>query len=459
MENCVIHGQCMRLAGWRSRAARPLCGAALAFLILATQAGCTREEASTSASNAQSEVEVRVTQPILRELPRTIRVTGTLHGDEETTIAAKVAGRIMKVYKDLGDAVPPGEALLQIDPTDYELARAERERAFVEALAELGLNELPPADFSIDKLPTVERAQLQADNAKQKHERARQLAEREPPLISEQDFADLRTAWDVAQSNLKVERLLAESTLAEARTLEAQVRIAEQRVRDAVHRAPEFDSTGNPEPTQAQPQYDTRRLYEVAMRMVTVGDFVQIGAPLMRLVDADPLKLRANVPERRLGAVQIGQSVQVHIEAFQDAFGGEVSRVSPAIDTATRAFPVEIRIDNSHRKLKPGSFATAEIEVGIEQALMVPESAIVTFAGVQKLLLVQDGKSKEQRVELGKRAEGLVEIRSGLKGDEQVILRPPASLGSGAPVRIIANQDQASAGAQSAPIEQKGATP
>ena len=84
----------------------------------------------------------------------------------------------------------------------------------------------------------VERARLQAENARARYERGRVLAERTPPLISVQDFADLKTAWEVAESNLRVERLDAEATLAEARTLQAQVRVAEQRVTDSVHRAP-----------------------------------------------------------------------------------------------------------------------------------------------------------------------------------------------------------------------------
>jgi multidrug efflux pump subunit AcrA (membrane-fusion protein) len=397
--------------------------------------GCDGKSTSTGDSSAIQEIAVAVTAPVQNELPRIIRVSGTLMGDEETTIAAKVAGRVIEVVRDLGDAAAPGDPLIRVDPIDYELARDERQRAFVESLSQLGLSELPAADFNVEQLPSVERARLQAENAKAKYERARVLAEREPPLISEQDFADLKTAWDVAQSELKVERLTAQATLAEARTLEAQVRIAQQRVIDTVHRAPMlFESS---EATTAQPhRAPAAREYEVASRMVNVGDYVQIGAPLMRLVDSDPLKLRASVPERRIGAVRAGQAAAVRIEAFVEPFAGEVSRVSPAVDQQTRAFPIEILVQNADRTLKPGSFATADIQVGREAALMVPSTSVISFAGVHKVVLVKDGKAQEQRVELGQRVDGLVEIRKGVSPQDDVVIKPGGSLATGTPVRI-----------------------
>ena len=77
--------------------------------------------------------------------------------------------------------------------------------------------------------------------------------------------------------------------------------------------------------------------------------------------------------------------------------------MSPAVDTATRTFAVEILVPNPDRVLKPGSFATAEIETGRESALLVPESVVRSFAGLNKIVLVRDGKASEQQVELGDR--------------------------------------------------------
>jgi len=425
----------------------------LAAALALAPAGCGREEADSKES--APEISVRVAQPTQRDLPRTIRVTGTLHGDEETTIAAKVEGRVVEVLKDMGDSVAAGESVIRIDATDYELARTERQRAFTEALARLGLEELPEGDLDVSKLPAVESARHQADNARARYERAKGLVNREQALISAQDFADVRTEWEVAQSQLQVEKLRAESTLAEARMLEAQVGIADQKVLDTNHRAPEAVSEADAAlevgaATGGMPGSEPlhmARVYEVAERMVTVGDFVQVGTPLVRLVDADPLKLRAAVPERRLGSVAKDQPVQVSTEASEHTSEGHVSRVSPAVDTRTRTFSVEILVANPERKLKPGSFATADIVVGNERAMVVPAAAVITFAGVHKVALVRENKIEERRVELGDPVGDDVEIRSGLTLEDTYVVNPSGALTTGTPVTIseAASQPLASA--------------
>lgn len=394
--------------------------------------GCNQQVESKGEKTAAAKEAIEVTTvfPQTKELPRTVRVTGTLRGDEETTIAAKVSGRIIAVYKDFGDAAAKGEALLRVDPVDYELMRDERARAFAQALAKLGLKELPPRDFDVAQLPTVERARLQSENAKARYERGALLANRTPPSISQQDFADLRTAWDVAESNVRVERLTVEAGLAEARTLEAQLRIAAQRVEDSIHRTPSPQASAD----SAESPNETK--YHVAQRFVSVGDFVQIGAPLFRLVDNDPVKLRASAPERRLGSIQVGQQASVAIEAFPKPFQATVSRVSPTVEVATRSFGIEILIPNPDNQLKPGSFASAEIQVGNERGLVLAQSSILTFAGVHKVVLVKDNRAEERRVSLGDKFGEQVEILSGVQETDRIVLKPSSALTTGTPVKV-----------------------
>jgi RND family efflux transporter MFP subunit len=415
------------------------CRVAAAGALLAALSGFCGCGQSGAASEqpATGEIDVQVIRPVTRDIPRVITVTGTLHGDEETTLAAKVSGRIVQVMKDLGDVAMPDEPMLQVDPTDYALARDERIRAFREVLAKLGLSELPPDQFDMDQLPAVQRAQLQAANASARLERSRKLLEREPPLISQQDFDDLKTTWEVAESNLQVERLTAASNLANARTLDAQLRIAEQRLLDTVHRAPA--AAGEVEASLGASDRMDRppMIYEVARRLVSVGDFVQVGDPLFQLVDSDPLKLRATLPERRIGEVQVNLPASIRVEAFDHAFPAVVSRISPSVDIATRSFVVELLIENDNGRLKPGSFATAAIEIRLEPALLVPETAVFTFAGVHKVIVVKDSKADERRVMLGDRTDGMVEIRSGLEADALVIKDPTATMTTGTAVRIV----------------------
>lgn len=368
-------------------------------------------------------VAVELVAPTAATLPRTLRVTGSLFGDEEATVAAEVPGRIAEVFKDLGDVAGPDEPLARVDPTDYELARAEKARALSEALAKVGLESLPAPGFDVGSLPAVRRARVQAANAQARLERTEQLAHREPPLISAQELADVRTASEVAENGVSVERLAAEAAVAQARTLEAQLRIAERALADTVHRTPAGGIAAAPREVG-----DAERRYEVAARLVSVGDFVQIGTPLFRVVDADPVKLRVAVPERRLADVKVGQAARVSVDAFPQPFAGEVSRVSPAVDVATRSFAVEVLVPNPDRRLKPGSFATAELEVGHDDALLVPAGAVSSFAGVNKVMVEVDGKAEERTVTVGQRVADQVEIRDGLRASDRVVAKGAAGL-------------------------------
>jgi len=405
-------------------------GAAATTCFLLAAAGCGPKSAAQSEADDAVAVEVAVTTPRTVEIPRLIHVTGTLRGDEETTVAAQVAGEIVEILKDLGDPAAPGEPLLRVDPTDYELAKEERARAFHQALARLGLSSLPEGALDVDALPAVERARLEAENAKRRYERSEELLKTDPPTISEQDLADLRTSWQMAESFVRVQRLAAEATLAEARTLDAQLKIAERKLAETVHRAPEPAEEASIGGSASMPRY------RVAERLVSVGDYVQVGTPLYRLVVSDPIRVRAAVPERDLDSVRVGQEAVVRVEAYPQPFEGTVARVSPSVDVRSRTFTIEIRIANPDGRLRPGSFASAELRVGSAVVLAVPAEAIVTFAGVHKVVLVEEGKANEQRVELGDANAGLVEVRSGLRGDESIVRQPPGSLVTGTPVTI-----------------------
>src|SRR5204863_2692052 len=115
-----------------------------------------------------------------------------------------------------------------------------------------------------------------------------------------------------------------------------------------------------------------------------------------------------------------GQAVAFAVEAFQGrAFMGKVAYVSPAVDQATRTFPVEALVDNSDRTLKPGFFAKGVVRTHVDQNVVaVPEDSISTLAGVSTVYVIENGKARQQQVALGARQDKLVEVVSGLKGDE-----------------------------------------
>src|SRR5439155_16819517 len=212
-------------------------GLVLCVAAAAMGGGC-KERGEGKTEGADQPVPVRLAPARAGPVQRHVDVVGTLFGDEEATVSAKVPGRIVRIARDVGDRAAPGETLAQIDKTDYDLAVAQKKMAAGAALAKLGLSEMPPADFDLAKVPTVERARLQSANAQAKFERGKRLHDQQPPLMSDQDFADLETAYAVAKSNSDVELLTARALLAEARTRQSELEIETQRLRDTTVSAP-----------------------------------------------------------------------------------------------------------------------------------------------------------------------------------------------------------------------------
>jgi membrane fusion protein (multidrug efflux system) len=177
----------------------------------------------------------------------------------------------------------------------------------------------------------------------------------------------------------------------------------------------------------------------VAKRFVSAGEYVRAGSQLFSLVAEDPLKLRGDVPERFAHELQVGQAVNVKVDAYPDAvFAGRLARISPASNPENRSVAVEALVDNQDRKLKPGFFANAAVVTRTdERALMVPQEAVVTFAGVTKLFVISDGAAHERQVQTGTRGSGgLVEIVEGVQPDEVVATSGLTKLGNGVTVTV-----------------------
>lgn len=179
----------------------------------------------------------------------------------------------------------------------------------------------------------------------------------------------------------------------------------------------------------------------VARRMVSVGEYVRPGTPLFTLVADDPVKLRGDVPERYTPELKAGQIVRVRVDAFPDReFPGKLSRISPASNRENRSIAVEVLVDNKERQLKPGFFANAAIVTRTDdKAIMVPQEAVTTFAGVTKVFVITDNTAHERQVRPGTRAaDGLVEIVEGLQPNEVVATSGLTKLQEGAAVSIKA---------------------
>lgn len=168
-------------------------------------------------------------------------------------------------------------------------------------------------------------------------------------------------------------------------------------------------------------------------RQVSVGQYVKMGQPLVRLVANHKLRVEYNLPERYLPRLQEGQQVSITSDAFPDqTYQGVVNYIDPTVDKETRTIAVEALIDNGKNLLSAGLFVRVSHEFGEKKKrLLVPEESLLPTINGQKIFVVRDNKAVAVRVKIGAHHAAMTEICSGLKADDIVIVRGQHKLKEG----------------------------
>lgn len=175
------------------------------------------------------------------------------------------------------------------------------------------------------------------------------------------------------------------------------------------------------------------------LRQVSAGAFVAAGTDIARLEKIDALKLDFRLPETLVGRLKPGQSVRVQLDAYGERrFPGKVYAIEPAVDEATRTVLVRARVPNAERKLRPGMFARVWAQLAVrENAVWVPEQAIVPRGQDSYVFRVEDGKAELVKVQTGVRKVGEVEIVRGIAAGDQVVTEGTQRLGPGSAVTVM----------------------
>lgn len=387
---------------------------------------------SDVAKHSADAVVVTASPVMPRTIERTVEAVGTLFGFEEVDISSKLDGRVVRIVSDLSSVVKPGDVLLELDSTDARLALEQSERSLNAELAKWGFETVPDATYDRNLLPMVVSARLRFDLARSRLERMLPLEQTRS--ISADDLEQAKSETRIAESEWKNQLLLANSAAANARLKAADVQVAQQRLLDCKILVPTPTLTEN----------DLPPMYTVSERLVSEGTNVRPGTVVFRLVLGRTLKLRLSIPEAYASSVALRQQVMISTSASSDPQLGMVTKISPAIDRATRTFVVEVEVPNADGKCKPGSFAKARILVGrSENAVTVPLGALYSAAGINKIFVVDGEQVREVRVSLGEQSSDWIEIASPALGPEsQVVTSGQRLLADGTHVVVRAMSSQ-----------------
>lgn len=348
--------------------------ALLLLPLFAMVAGC-RQQASSAESHAKPKPIAATTVAVVaRELPSTLLLTGTLKANQESDLAANATGRVMRTMCERGSYVRSGQPLAQLDVRVATLSASEAQANF-------------------------ETAQTQKSAAEQECARYERLLQR--GAISQQEYDRQTTSCKTATT----------STAA----AETRAALARQTLSDGTVRAP-FPGL-------------------ISERYVSVGEYVMPSTKVAHVVDIDPLRLELTIPEQNMGAVREGQLVTFQVGAFPDrTFSGVVHYIGPTVRATTRDLVFEAMVQNKDKLLRPGLFATAQLDVGKQKLPVVPRTALQSDGDTTRLFAIVEKHVEERIVQVGPADGDVVGIVKGVAVGERIVARPNEQIADGVEV-------------------------
>jgi len=376
--------------------------AGLVLSIVVLLSGCSsRVEGKRADTPSKSErIQVRTVPVKAKDFRRNVESVGSLFALEEVTVSSEVEGKVDEVLVDVGDRVDRGQPLVNVSTVELKLALDQQRALYRQARARLGITEESDDLKNVLDAPEVKKAAADLKEAEEIYKRAQQLLQKQ--LLPRQEFDQTEARVSAARAAYDLAVQSVQNLRAQVPQYKASLELAEKKLRDAVIRAP-FKG-------------------QVKERVVSPGQYLKVQTSVMVIVSMDPLRVRLKIPETMAGWIQLGDRIQVSVEAYPGrTFSGKLSRINPTVDPQNRAYEVEALLENSEGLLKPGFFVKARIPSGkIDQVLTVPQDALQYSYGVYKVCLIQDDVLKEAEVKVGELSSDEVEIVSGVKAGDRI---------------------------------------
>lgn len=357
-------------------------------IILVCLAACGKSDSSGGKKGGRSggpklEYPVDVATLEVRQVQYTVDAPGSIEAFQQVQITSRVQGAVDKVAFVEGQQVKAGDVLVVIESARYEIAVAQARAIHQKAQA----------------------TQAAAEAALQRRLNAQKDS---PGLVPGEEIEQKRTAVDTAKADVEQAR--------------QAVRIAELNLRESRVSAPIAGV--------------------VQTRTVQQGQYLSAGTVLATILQRNPLLLRFQVTELDAPRLQNGMTATVRLKNNPKAYTAKLTLVAGAADMQTRMVPITAQLDaadGDDGALRPGAFCAVTIPIGEERrSIVVPTLAVAPTEQGNVVFIVDDkGFARARVVQLGMRtAEGGVELTSGVKEGETMVIRGIEPLSEGAPVRV-----------------------
>jgi RND family efflux transporter MFP subunit len=379
-------------------------------------ASCSRTAKVEAEAGKSSDVPtVAVAQAAIEDLSHDLTLTAEFRPYQEVDLMAKVAGYVKSISVDVGDRVKQGQVLAIL-----EIPEMADDRARAQAGVDRSQAEVTRAK---DQL---QQAQSSHDIAHLSYTRLDSVSKQKPGLVAQQEIDDAHGKDLVAEAQVSA----AKSNMAAA---EEQVHVNEaelQRIKTM------FDYTRVTAPFSGV----------ITKRYADTGSMIQAGTasssqamPLVRLSENSLLRLILPVPESAVPTVHIGQQVEVRVPTMNRSFPGLVKRFSDKVTMATRTMDTEVDVPNADLLLIPGMYAEVHLTLDRRNRVLTIPVAAIDLGGdassAQVAVITSDNRVELRKVQLGLETANKVEVKSGLKEGDMVVIGNRSGLRPGEEVR------------------------
>ena len=467
-------------------------------IALVVAGGCVNRQAQQQAGRTEKilrdpTIPVNVVSVDTRTIEEHLEITGEVTSGQDSSIGAKVGGRITAVYVREGDAVAAGQTIANLD-TSSQMIQLRQAQAQVSA----ALSALNQARQNASVTPqrtkaAVETAKAQLRSAKAQLQKARNGARPEERRQAENAVAaaksnmdtarkqvernrDLFAAGAISKAQLEISENTYQAALSQYQTAleqanmarnwsrpedissaEELVRQAEEAVRSAEAQK-RLDSSLNDQVDAARANLDAARsqvaliqqqISDAAIRSpfagrilgrpIQAGTVVSAGAPIARVIGGQGIYFEGEAPEGTVSSIKIGSTVDVYIDALgQRMYPATVAAISPAAGNIGRLYKVRIQFTATPAEVKAGMFARGQVNLrAIQGAMVVPTSSIIRRSGEDYVFRVEGDKAKLVKISKGLEQELFTQV-TGLKPGDKIVSQGQSTLEDGTPVKIVA---------------------
>lgn len=335
---------------------------------------------------------VKTLEVTLEPIRETLELVGNIEAETEIPIQPRISGRLITLMVEEGSEVKKGDLIGVIDDEAYVLQVQQTEANIIGIKA------------------NMEQAKVNASRLKSEKERYRELLDQR--YISQWEYEQVENAYLAAEANLD--------------TLKAQLEIAEKNY-------------------QLQKlQLEQTRIYApisgyILRKFVTPGINLTSGTTIVTIASLSPVKLIFNIDQKDAVRIQRGMSVNFVNDAVPNRiYSGKINQVAPVYDPKTRTLALSVNIDNDDRSLLPGMFGIVTVLMsGKDFALVVPQEAIIVNSQKGVFVVGDDNVVRFQPIKTGLEAEGRVEVVSGLKAGDKVVVVGQNRLRNGQLVEVF----------------------